>query len=64
MKAGQKIKVTMTNGRTFNYVVTQSEKNGVMKMRTARGKNQFFVNMNTLTWNENGTNLTASKIEA
>jgi len=64
MKAGQKINVTMTNGRTFKYVVTQSESNGVMKMRTLRGKNEFHVNIKTLTWNENGTNLTASKIEA
>jgi hypothetical protein len=64
MKNLQKIKVTMLNGRAFNYVVTQEENNGIMKMRTARGKKEFFVNMETLTWNENGTNLTASKIEA
>lgn len=63
MKNETKITVTMTNGRSFKYVVTQSEKNGVMKMRTARGKKEFFVNMETLTWNENGTQLTASKIE-
>ena len=43
MKNLQKIKVTMLNGRAFNYVVTQEENNGIMKMRTARGKKEFFV---------------------
>ena len=64
MKAGQKINVTMINGRVFKYVVTKSERNWFMKMRTLRGKKEFFVNLNTLTWNEYGSNLTALKIEA
>jgi len=63
MKTGQKLNVTMLNGRTFKYVVTQSESNGVFKMKTSRGKKSFIVNSKNLTWNENGLNLQAEKIE-
>lgn len=63
MKVGQKIKLTL-GSRAYNYVVAmQSEVKDAVWIKSARGRNKFLLNLNTLTWNENGSNLSASKIE-
>ena len=62
MKVGQTIKLTI-GSKAYKYKVSMKSelKNGIW-IKTLRGKKQFLLNLKTLSWNENGTNLTASKM--
>ena len=63
MKVGQRVKLTI-GGKDFFYVISmQSEVKNAIWIKTMRGKKQFMFNTKTLTWNENGIDLSASKME-